>query len=128
MTYAKNARYRLKCISEGRCPHCGKPCAPYSVCASRRLYKKVMRMIRRMTEAGALIKVGNRYSRGSGANPYTYRTSDGDRRLLPRIGRKPADDAAVTSVCLDIIRERGGPMTETEIAAEYAKRVRTPTA
>lgn len=28
-----------KCKREGRCPHCGKPCAPYFECAERRAYK-----------------------------------------------------------------------------------------
>lgn len=36
----KHQRYRQKCISEGRCPHCGKPCAPYYTCEERRNYKK----------------------------------------------------------------------------------------
>lgn len=41
----KQKRYRQKCISEGRCPHCGKPCAPYYECDTRRLYKKKNSMI-----------------------------------------------------------------------------------
>jgi|SRR6266700_7786220 len=32
----KQAKYRRKCLIEGRCTHCGKPCAPYSTCEKRR--------------------------------------------------------------------------------------------
>lgn len=40
MEFNKYQRYRQKCISEGRCPHCGKPCAPYYECEERREYKR----------------------------------------------------------------------------------------
>lgn len=39
----KHKRYRQKCISEDRCPHCGKPCAPYYECEERRKYKRLSR-------------------------------------------------------------------------------------
>lgn len=32
----KGQRYRLKCIQEGRCDHCGQPCAPFAKCEVRR--------------------------------------------------------------------------------------------
>lgn len=36
----KYKRYKQKLVSEGRCPHCGKPCAPYVECEERRAYKR----------------------------------------------------------------------------------------
>lgn len=35
----KHQRYRRRCIEQGKCPHCGKPCAPYGECEERRRYK-----------------------------------------------------------------------------------------
>jgi len=32
-------RYRVKLVAAGRCPHCGKPCAPYRECEERRQKK-----------------------------------------------------------------------------------------
>jgi len=40
MGLTKEARYILKCRAEGRCPHCGKPCAPYKQCEERREYER----------------------------------------------------------------------------------------
>ncbi len=37
----KHSRYRLKQQEAGRCPHCGKPCAPYYECATRRFQKRL---------------------------------------------------------------------------------------
>lgn len=37
---ASTRDYKMRCISEGRCPHCGKPCAPFTECEDRRRYKR----------------------------------------------------------------------------------------
>jgi hypothetical protein len=125
--YAKNARYRQKCISEGRCPHCGKLCAPYSICVERRVYKKMMRMLSRMVHAGHLVRNGNLYSapqKYPTAALIFYRTRDTDRRLLPRIRRNPADEETVFGEIEVILKARGQPMTASEIARDYALRIR----
>jgi hypothetical protein len=36
----KQSRWRLRCREEGRCDHCGKPCAPYAACEDRRREKR----------------------------------------------------------------------------------------
>lgn len=41
--YDKQRRYRNKCKEEGRCPHCGKMCAPYSACEERRKYHRELK-------------------------------------------------------------------------------------
>jgi hypothetical protein len=38
----KHARWRLKCRLQGRCTHCGKPCAPYATCQERRDYNRML--------------------------------------------------------------------------------------
>ena len=52
----KQQRYRQKCISEGRCPHCGKPCAPYYECEVRRLYKSFDYTLTRLVLEGKVEK------------------------------------------------------------------------
>lgn len=41
--YKKNRDYRRRCRLRGCCPHCGQPCAPYTECETRRLYKAALR-------------------------------------------------------------------------------------
>ncbi len=43
----KHSRYRQKCKEEGRCPHCGKPCAPYHECEERHKAKTEGKVTRR---------------------------------------------------------------------------------
>lgn len=50
----KYARYRVKQQEVGRCPHCGKPCAPYYECNDRRFYKRVMSALRKMVRLGII--------------------------------------------------------------------------
>lgn len=52
----KWARYRHRLIADGRCPHCGQPCAPYYECEYRRFYKQLMEVLDREVRAGRLIK------------------------------------------------------------------------
>lgn len=61
----KYKRYRQKMLDQGRCPHCGIICEPYTECAARRESKRL--------------------SRNKGA--YNRRTEDA--RRVPRIAGKP---------------------------------------
>jgi len=68
----KLARYYLRRVSEGCCPHCGKPCAPYYQCEERRekdrlrmskgkprkLHVKAHRKPAIQTQTGFITKVG----------------------------------------------------------------------
>ena len=41
--YQKNLNYRRRCQAKGLCPHCGKPCAPFFECETRREQRAVRR-------------------------------------------------------------------------------------
>jgi hypothetical protein len=56
----KYSRYRQKCITEGRCPHCGKPCAPFFECPQRRVNKLFNRNLREMVKRGEIKVVSER--------------------------------------------------------------------
>lgn len=43
----KNQRYRARQKEQGKCPHCGKPCAPYAECEERREAKAYARLLSR---------------------------------------------------------------------------------
>ena len=53
----KQARYRRKMYLEGKCPHCGKLCAPYSECQERRNSKRIAHVLGRLVKLGELIRV-----------------------------------------------------------------------
>jgi hypothetical protein len=53
MYYAKSNNYRQRCRLDGRCPHCGKPCAPYAECADRREYKRAWHKARSGKQRGS---------------------------------------------------------------------------
>lgn len=57
-TSNKYSRYRQKCISEGGCPHCGKPCAPFFECAERRAFKLMGLYLRKLIKDGEITVVG----------------------------------------------------------------------
>lgn len=53
--YKKDTKYSRrahKCESEGRCPHCGKPCAPFFACKERRESQRMSRILREMVNEG----------------------------------------------------------------------------
>lgn len=58
----KYQRRRRKLVASGRCPHCGKECAPFYECADRRTYKGLCRELQRLVKAGLIKKNGNLYS------------------------------------------------------------------
>lgn len=124
--YEKQARYRRKCISEGRCPHCGVLCAPYSICPERRNYKVLIHMISRMIKNGSIVRKDGIYFAGVGDAPLQYKTTAADRRHMPRIKRSPADQNAVTCEIIAVLKGAGDHgLTEAEVCAGYAQRVRT---
>lgn len=57
----KHQRYREKCISEGRCPHCGKPCAPFHECYERRFYKRFWTALDKAIKEGRVTQSENYY-------------------------------------------------------------------
>jgi hypothetical protein len=103
----KQSRYRQKNVSQGKCPHCGKPCLPYYECEYRRSMKKMQRILRRMAGMGM---IGTKNMRGK---PTTYRvldltksiveyqTKDGDSRRFPRIGKQYIDIGELAIQCLN---------------------------
>lgn len=94
----KYQRYKQKCVSEGRCPHCGKPCAPYYECDERRAYKKSDRALQSLVNLGIVTKTrqsnGQNTYRGVASPPKLIGRQRGyviksiDCRHLPRIRKK----------------------------------------
>jgi hypothetical protein len=54
----KHSRWRQKMVSEGRCPHCGKPCEPFYECEQRRANKKINRILKEAVAQGKIKIVG----------------------------------------------------------------------
>ena len=95
----KQQRYQKKMVASGRCPHCGKPCAPYYECEDRRSYRKSNLALRRMVNS-------------SNINTVSCKTSTDDRRNLPRIGKKYAN---VHKIMVDIFKTSDQPLHKDEI-------------
>jgi len=57
MVINKYQRYMQKCVREGRCPHCGKPCAPYYECDTRRGIKRVTYYLKKLEKAGVVERI-----------------------------------------------------------------------
>ena len=74
----KHKRYRLKMQALGRCPHCGRPCAPFAECAERREAVRLRR------------------------NLGVHKISPRDRRRLPR--QAAATPAVRTSPSIEAMR------------------------
>lgn len=49
-SWDKQAAYRDRMQTAGLCPHCGKPCAPFSECEERRERKRLLRIWRTQEE------------------------------------------------------------------------------
>ena len=117
----KYQRYRLKNTAQGRCPHCGKSCAPYYECEDRRLNKKVYRTLNRMVLSGELTQEGDLYKKEK-HEPWikirclSYNTKLEDRRNLPRIGKQYVD---LETICVEILREAGKPLAAAEIDKRF---------
>ena len=117
--YAKNKRWRDKCVREGRCPHCGQPCAPYYECATRRFHKKLDNFLRRLLKAGVMRREGHKYFAVAEdfSSVITYNICDEDRRHLPRRGNHPMK---VEQLLLDIIVQHPNGITEDNIRLQLA--------
>lgn len=125
----KCSRWRRRMAEQGRCPHCGKPCAPYYECHNRRFSKRINRVLLILEDCGAL----RREWKGRGHSVlwlsagkdsgYVGKVSgrSGDKRLLPKIRDKPQTDEDLESIFIAILRDAGKPMTEQEISTEFAK-------
>lgn len=121
----KQERYRQKQIRVGRCPHCGKLCAPHYECEERRASKKTIRLLNRMVKTGFLKKT----MKGQGCwftvdnpnaeMPIVYERHDDDKRGMPRIGNQYID---WSKLILSIFTEENKPMSGEE-AFEKAFRV-----
>jgi hypothetical protein len=57
----KYGRYRARMRSSGRCPHCGKPCAPFYECETRRFYKRMLSHLNKAARIGILLKLPGGY-------------------------------------------------------------------
>lgn len=116
--YEKNRRYRQKQISEGKCPHCGKPCAPYYECDKRRQYKKMLYSLNRLVIAGHIEQIGGKYRALDNSIPLKkmrvleYNTKPDDKRIWPRIGRKYIN---IIEIVTAILEDAGQPLREQEI-------------
>ncbi len=53
----KQARYRRKMRLIGCCPHCGKSCAPYSECQTRRDDRQIHRAMKILCDEGIIERV-----------------------------------------------------------------------
>lgn len=126
----KHKRYRLKCISEGLCPHCGKPCAPYYECDDRRFYRKSNRTLNDLVKLGFLEKTnknGRNFFKRSNKSikiegrSKGYYTKPDDIRHLPRVGKKYIDiERLITEVC----KESGKPMGENDIVDNVWEKIK----
>lgn len=108
----KHQRYRLKCRSEGRCPHCGKPCAPFAECDDRRAWKGVHRVLSRGVKDGIFKKTAGGYQLKDATIKVVTKVSGrkGDRRFLPKFAYMPTDpEEAVEWALFE------GPLTEEQI-------------
>ena len=121
--YGKQRRYRQRLVAQGKCPHCGKPCAPYYECGERRFYRQINYMLRRGIQAGRF-KIwydGDTMMIGMGdetKNVTSYaRTKDDDRRLLPRFGKRPAE---TEDIIMEVFRRESRGLTEDEICTGIA--------
>lgn len=127
----KQQRYRRKCLSDGRCPHCGEPCAPYYECEDRRRTKRIHRLFSRASAIGAITKIkklngGVTWKFDANAEKKRWPLEKasgrkGDRRVLPRLGDKPT---RATSLILwlakDIASRNGGLVTEDQVSRAFA--------
>jgi hypothetical protein len=55
--YEKQRKYRLKCLKEQRCAHCGKECFPWASCEKRRSYRRIQYTLRTLLKAGAIVRL-----------------------------------------------------------------------
>lgn len=80
----KSQRYRAKRKAEGRCPHCGEPCAPYYECEERRAYKNARGRARRLGIGPIVSAAGQWIATNSNQLVPAYTSNADDARRLPR--------------------------------------------
>ena len=112
----KHKNYIKKCVSEGRCPHCGRFCAPFYECDERRTNRRLVYKLNRMTKAGFLEKSKGKdgksyYSLKDNSKKITfYKEGDGDKRRFPRLGKTYID---LMEICKDILK--ASPINERKL-------------
>jgi len=115
----KYQKYRKKMVGAGRCPHCGKTCAPYYECEDRRAYKKSNIALQNMVKVGMLFckkqpDGTNLYKlKNSDIRIVSHKTSDNDRRNLPRLGKKYIN---AKKMILDIFKENNRALHVDEVS------------
>lgn len=124
----KYSRYRRKCVQEGRCPHCGKPCAPYYECDDRRAQKRILYVLHRLRKAGLISRES--HGRGceatwrkiNGADFDSIKTKisgrTGDSRKQPRLNNRPVDSEAIF---LEILRANSDGLHEHDIFRKFGE-------
>jgi hypothetical protein len=117
-------------IDHGLCPICGEEAAPFYLCHDHRTYAAFERMLNRMSERGIAkkekIKGKNYWSIPAGWNgprvedfhwnPRMGELKLSDKRLRPRMGRRPID---LEDTLVEIFREAGKPLTMEEVHAAW---------
>lgn len=121
----KNKRWQQKQVESGRCPHCGKPCAPFYECWERRESKKLNRLLKRWVACGFLGKRKDGHwsiywviDQSKSEDIVTYKKSEDDCRDLPRIGKQYFD---FDEIFVTVLEKEGRPMTEKEILDQSLK-------
>lgn len=125
----KSRQYR---IDHGLCPLCGKEAAPYYLCHSCRQTAMIGRMCDLMAKRGVVKRLkdkgrvyyqippgwNGRSTKDFNWSPCGIDLKDTDKRLRPRIGRRPVDlDETLT----EIFMEAGTPLTMEEIVAAWGR-------
>lgn len=122
----KGAELRKERISHGMCPKCGKESAPFYLCGECRFGNKLVGILKRGRKHGALkSERRGRTDYWSIDNNAAWATikwrpdaKDGDKRLLPRIGRMPM---LVEDTIVAALMSLDRPATIEEIRAAWVK-------
>lgn len=119
-------------IDHGLCPECGEEAAPYYLCANHRQLGSLTRMLNKMADRGIIQKSkdgrSNTYGIPSGWSgrkidefnwgKMLFEMEDGDKRLRPRMGRRPID---LDETLISIFTDAGRPLQMEEILAAWGK-------
>lgn len=119
-------------VDHGLCPICGKESAPYYLCEHHRKIGMVSRMCDLMAKRGVILRHKEKgrvaYSRPDGFNgPDTHDfkwlprwggLKEGDKRLRPRLGRRPVD---LDETLVRIFMDAGRPLSIEEVVIAWGR-------
>jgi len=118
-------------IDHGMCPLCGKEAAPYYLCHEHRTLNALTRILNKAVDQKILTKERHGRSFGYGIDQSSGKTakdivtgrcwldlSPGDKRLKPRLGRRPID---LDETLMGIFMDAGKPLTMEEIYGAWGK-------